>query len=54
MHFELHGTRNRVTNFKKVHIFTTLSSKIVFEKTQTVCSLIMKSGVFMLYFIYIL
>ena len=34
MHFELHGTRNHVTNFEKGHIFTTLSPKIVFEKTK--------------------
>ncbi len=38
MHFELHWTGNRVTNFEKIHGFTTLSSKIVFEKTQTACS----------------
>jgi hypothetical protein len=48
------GYRNRVTNFEKCHVFTTLSKKIVFEKIQTVCSLIMKSGAFMSYFIYIL
>ena len=54
MHFELHRTRNRVTNFEKVHVFITLNSKIVFEKTQITCSLIMKSGAFMSYFIYIL
>ena len=54
MHFELHRTRNRVTNFEKVHVFMTLNSKIVFKKTQTACCLIMKSGAFMSYFIYIL
>ena len=46
MHFELHITHNRVTNFEKVHVFTTLNPKIVFKKTQTACSLIMKSGSF--------
>jgi hypothetical protein len=35
MHFELHRTRNRVTNFEKVRVFMILNSKIVFEKTQT-------------------
>ncbi len=54
MHFELLGTRNHVTNFEKGHIFTTLIPKIVFEKTKTTCSLIMKSIVFMSYFICIL
>ena len=54
MHFELLGTHNHVTNFEKCHIFTTLISKIAFEKTKTTCSLIMKSVVFMSYFIYIL
>ena len=54
MHFELHKTRNRVTNFEKVYVFMTLNLKIVFEKTQTACSLIMKSSAFMSYFIYIL
>ena len=34
MHFELHGTRNHVTNFEKCHIFTTLNPKIVFEKIK--------------------
>ena len=42
MSFELHGTRNHVINFEKCHIFMTLSPKIVFEKTKTTCSLIMK------------
>ena len=54
MHFELHTIRNPITNFKKVHVFTTLSPKIMFEKTQTAYSLIMKSDAFMSYFIYIL
>ena len=39
MHFKLYGTCNHVTNFEKGHIFTTLSPKIMFEKTQTACSL---------------
>jgi hypothetical protein len=47
MHFKLHRTRNRVTNFEKVHVFMTLSPKIVFEKTQIACSLIMKFVTFM-------
>ena len=54
MNFELHETRNHVTNFEKGHIFMTLSPKIVFEKTKTACSLILKSATFMSYFIYIL
>ena len=48
------GHRNRVTNFEKDQIFTTLSPKIMFDKTQTMCSLIMKSGAFMSYFTWIL
>jgi hypothetical protein len=54
MHFELHKTRNRIANFEKIHVFMTLNSKFVFEKTQTACCLIMKFGAFMSYFIYIL
>ena len=54
MHFVLHGICNRVTNFKKYHVFTILSPKIVFERTQIACSLIMKFSVFMSYFICIL
>jgi hypothetical protein len=41
------GHRNRVTNFKKFQVFTTLSPKFVFENTQIACSLIMKYGAFM-------
>ncbi len=40
MHFELHKTHNHVTSFEKVHVFMTLSPKIMFEKPQTACSLI--------------
>ena len=48
------GYRNRVINFEKCHIFMTLHPKFVFEKTEIVCSLIMKYGAFMSYFICIL
>ena len=54
MNFELQGTRNHVTNFEKCHIFMTLSPKIMFKKTKTTCSLIMKFAAFMSYFICIL
>ena len=54
MHFELHKTRIHVIDFEKGHVFTTLSPKIVFKKTQTACYLIMKYAAFMLYFICIL
>ena len=52
----LHCTRNynRVTNFEKCHVFMTLNPKIVFEEIQKACSLLMKSGVFMSYFVCIL
>ena len=43
-----------VINFAKNHVITTLNPKIMFEETQMTCSLIMKFGVFMSYFIYIL
>ena len=46
--------RNYVTNFEKVQVFTTLSPKIMFDKTQITCSLIMKFGTFMSYFTWIL
>ena len=44
------GHCNRVVNFEKCHVFKTLSPKIVFKKTQTTCSLIMKYGSSMSYF----
>jgi hypothetical protein len=40
---------------KKCHVFMVLNPKIVFEKIQTACFLIMKYSAFMLYeYIYIL
>jgi hypothetical protein len=41
------GHHNHVINFEKCHVFTTLNPKFVFEKIETVCSLIMKSSAFM-------
>ena len=54
MHSDKTSNCNRVTNFEKCHFFTTLNPKFMFEKTKTVCSLIMKSDAFMSYFICIL
>ena len=51
MHFEIVIV---LLTLKKCHVFTTLGPKIVYEITQTACYLIMKSDVFMSYFIYIL
>ncbi len=48
------GHRNRITNFEKDYIFTTLNPKILFEETQNACSPNKKSSAFMSYFVCIL
>ena len=45
---------NRVISFEKCHVFTNLSPKTMFEETQMTCSLIMKAGTFMSYYVFIL